>query len=45
MRHAALILAAALTLIVATNLSAETVDVWKTTPPYPDVVNASHATP
>jgi hypothetical protein len=45
MRHAALILAAALTLIVATNLSAETVDVWKTTPPYPDVVNTSHATP
>ena len=35
----------AATLIVTTNLRAETVDVWKTTPPYPDVVDVSHATP
>ena len=45
MKHAALILAAALTLVAATSLRAETVDLWKTTPPYPDVVSTSHATP
>jgi len=45
MKHVALIVAAALTLVAATSLRAETVDFWKTTPPYPDVVNTSHATP
>jgi hypothetical protein len=45
MKHGALIVAAALTLVAATSLRAETVDFWKTTPPYPDVVNTSHATP
>ena len=44
MKHVALIVAA-LTLVAATSLRAETVDFWKTTPPYPDVVNTSHATP
>jgi hypothetical protein len=45
MKHVGLIVAAALTLVAATSLRGETVDFWKTTPPYPDVVNASHATP
>jgi hypothetical protein len=45
MKRVALIVAAALTLVAATSLRAETVDFWKTTPPYPDVANASHATP
>ena len=45
MKHVGLIVAAALTLVAATSLRAETVDFWKTTPPYPDVVNTSHATP
>jgi len=45
MKHVASIVASALTLVAAATLRAETVDLWKTTPPYPDVVNASHATP
>jgi len=45
MKLVASIVAAALTLVVAATLRAETVELWKTTPPYPDVVNASHATP
>ena len=44
-KRAALFVAAAVPLLVAANLRAETVDLWKTTPPYPDVVIASHATP
>jgi hypothetical protein len=38
-------LAAAVTLVGTASLRAETVDLSKTTPPYPDVVNVSHATP
>jgi hypothetical protein len=46
LKHVALLVAAAaLPLLAAPSLRAETVDLWKTTPPYPDVVNASHATP
>jgi hypothetical protein len=45
MKLVASIVAAALTLVAAATLRAETVELWKTTPPYPDVVNASHATP
>ncbi len=45
MKHITSIVAAALTLVAAASLRAETVDLWKTTPPYPDVVMTSHATP
>jgi hypothetical protein len=50
MKHAALkraapLAAAAVTLVATATLRAETVDFWKTTPPYPDVVSTSHATP
>jgi hypothetical protein len=38
-------LAAAATLVATASLRAETIDLWKTTPPYPDVANTSHATP
>jgi hypothetical protein len=44
-KHITSIVAAALTLVAAASLRAETVDLWKTTPPYPDVVMTSHATP
>ena len=50
MKHAALkratpLAAAAVALVATASLRAETVDFWKTTPPYPDVVSTSHATP
>jgi hypothetical protein len=45
MKHVASIVAAVLTLVAAAGLRAETVDLAKTTPPYPDVVISSHATP
>ena len=45
MKHVASIVAVGVTLVAGASLRAETVDLWKTTPPYPDVVNASHATP
>jgi hypothetical protein len=43
MKHVASVCAAVLLGVVC--VRAETVDFWKTTPPYPDVVVISHATP
>jgi len=45
MKHVLSICAAATMLLGAAYVRAETVDFWKTTPPYPDVVVTSHATP
>jgi hypothetical protein len=44
MKHAASICAAAIMLLGVAYVRAETLDFWKTTPPYPDVVVTSHAT-